>query len=440
MMKKIFLPFLLLAWFASACTGGSQTTPTLTATALPEAYSPKTSAPTQIPQATALPTSQPTADIAAGEGCTVVSPQPTPGPTEQSLFPPVSAQDWVRGPAAAPVTVMIYSDFQCPYCAQLETVLAQLQAENPQGVRVVFRQFPLIGTPEQPFHDKAALAAQAVEAAGMQDKFWEMHDLLFEKQSEWAAMTASQFQEWLLARAAELGLEADQFSQDLISQLVVDKIQAAWDYGNQIGLPGTPFVLIDGHIWPSNVPMDFSTMDAVVKLTLLESRQFSACPTMTIDPLKQYAATLVTEKGNIVLELFADRAPLAVNNFLFLARNGWYDGVTFHRVLPDFVAQAGDPTGTGYGGPGYAFVNEISPDLTFDREGLVAMANAGPDSNGSQFFITYAPAPNLDGSYTIFGQVIQGMDVVKKLTPRNPQESGDLPPGDQIIRIEIQEK
>ena len=161
---------------------------------------------------------------------------------------------------------------------------------------------------------------------------------------------------------------------------------------------------------------------------------------MVIDPLKQYIATIETEKGDIVLELFPDIAPMTVNSFVFLSRDGWLDGVTFHRVLPGFMAQGGDPSGTGMGGPGYAFKNETSPDLKFDREGLLAMANSGPDTNGSQFFITYGPAEHLNGSYTIFGEVLEGMDVVNSLTPRDPSQGGALPPGDLIIRITIQEK
>jgi cyclophilin family peptidyl-prolyl cis-trans isomerase len=141
-----------------------------------------------------------------------------------------------------------------------------------------------------------------------------------------------------------------------------------------------------------------------------------------------------------VIELYAEEAPVAVNSFIFLAENDWFDGITFHRVLPGFVAQSGDPTGTGFGGPGYAFGNEISPDLKFDRAGLLGMANAGPDSNGSQFFITFGPVERLDGGYTIFGQVIEGMQVVESLTPRNPEESADLPPGDQILDVTIEEK
>jgi cyclophilin family peptidyl-prolyl cis-trans isomerase len=160
---------------------------------------------------------------------------------------------------------------------------------------------------------------------------------------------------------------------------------------------------------------------------------------MTIDPTKQYIATLHTEKGDIVIELAADKAPLAVNSFIFLAHNGWFDNVTFHRVIPGFVAQAGDPSGTGFGTPGYAYKNEIT-DLKFDAPGVVGMANAGADSNGSQFFITYAAASNLDGKFTVFGHVIQGMDVATNLTPRDPSQSGDLPPGDKILSVSIEEK
>ena len=160
---------------------------------------------------------------------------------------------------------------------------------------------------------------------------------------------------------------------------------------------------------------------------------------MSIDPAKQYIATLKTEKGDIVIELFPDKAPIAVNNFVFLARNGWFDGITFHRVLPGFVAQSGDPSGTGFGGPGYAFVNETS-ELKYDKPGMVGMANSGKDSNGSQFFITFAPAPQLDGGYTIFGQVVSGMDIATNLSPRDPANTLDLPPGDQILSVTIEER
>ncbi len=168
-------------------------------------------------------------------------------------------------------------------------------------------------------------------------------------------------------------------------------------------------------------------------------KQWSSAPAMTIDKSKQYFATVKMQKGGeFVIQLFPDKAPITVNSFVFLAQQHFYDGVTFHRVLPGFMAQGGDPTGTGTGGPGYEFVNENS-DLTFDKPGVVAMANAGANTNGSQFFITFAPQPQLNGGYTIFGQVISGMDVVNGITPRDPQQNPSFT-GDVIQSITIQEK
>jgi cyclophilin family peptidyl-prolyl cis-trans isomerase len=317
-------------------------------------------------------------------------------------------------------------------------VLAQLEKEFPDDLQVVYRHFPLIGTPEKPFHDKAAISAQAAEAAGLQGKFWEMYELLMGRQGEWAGLTPEQFETWVVEQAEGVDLDVAQFEKDLTSDALAATAQDAWIRGQEIGLPGTPFLLLNGT--PYNSGMDLGTLSAVVKLTLLQNRQYADCPPMQIDPAKEYLARIKTEKGEILVELFADQTPLAVNSFVFLAREGWYDGVTFHRVLPGFVAQAGDPTGTGYGGPGYAFKNEISDGLNFDQAGMVAMANAGADSNGSQFFITYAPATQLNRSYTIFGRVISGMDVAESLTPRDPSQNADLPPGDPILSITIEEK
>ena len=177
----------------------------------------------------------------------------------------------------------------------------------------------------------------------------------------------------------------------------------------------------------------------VVHAPAVTSKQYDAPPPMTIDASKQYFANVKLAKGGeFVIQLYPDKAPITVNSFVFLAREGFYTGVTFHRVLEGFMAQAGDPTGTGSGGPGYEFVNEDS-DLTFDKAGVVAMANAGPDTNGSQFFITFGPTPNLNGSYTIFGQVTEGMDVVNGITRRDPTQNPTFP-GDAIESITITEK
>lgn len=312
-------------------------------------------------------------------------------------------------------------------------MLAQLEERYPDDLRVVYRHFPLVG-----IHDKAALATQAAEAAGAQGEFWAMHDLLFERQGEWNVLSLEDFQGWLAERAAELDLDVEQFNADLVSDENQALAQAAWETNRDIGLPGTPFVLINGNYYDG--PRDYGSMEIILKLLLLEEMQFTECPPQIIDPLKSYQATIATEKGDIVVELYPEAAPTAVNSFIFLARNGWYDGVTFHRVLPGQIAQAGDPTGSGFGGPGYAFGNEIAPDLRFDQPGVFAMANAGPDSNGSQFFITMSPSPSYDGLYTIFGQVIDGMEVVRDLAARNPAESSNLAPGDSILSVTIQEQ
>jgi peptidylprolyl isomerase/peptidyl-prolyl cis-trans isomerase B (cyclophilin B) len=143
-----------------------------------------------------------------------------------------------------------------------------------------------------------------------------------------------------------------------------------------------------------------------------------------------------TEVGDFAAQLFAVEAPLTVNNFVFLARQGYYDNTTFHRVLPGFMAQGGDPTGTGAGGPGYTFEDEFTPSLRFDRPGLLAMANRGPNTNGGQFFITYAPTPHLDGLHTIFGEVVEGMEVLEALTPRDPLSNPGFS-GTALVTIEI---
>ena len=158
-----------------------------------------------------------------------------------------------------------------------------------------------------------------------------------------------------------------------------------------------------------------------------EPKTYSAPPPMIIDTSKQYTATIETKKGDLVLELFASDVPRTVNNFVFLAREGFYDDSTFHRVFADFMAQGGDPTGTGAGGPGYNFDDEFTEHTHV--AGALSMANSGPNTNGSQFFITYTPQHHLDGKHSVFGQLIEGMDVLKKIEQ-----------GDTIVQVTIEER
>ncbi len=162
-----------------------------------------------------------------------------------------------------------------------------------------------------------------------------------------------------------------------------------------------------------------------------------SAPRGDLDTSKSYRARFKTEKGDIVAELYADRVPMTVENFINLARAGYYDGTTFHRVIPGFMAQAGDPTGSGRGGPGYEFADEFHPTLRHDSAGILSMANAGPNTNGSQFFITFGPTPHLDNRHSVFGKVTEGADVLGSIRERDPQ--GDRQPGDKIETIEIEE-
>jgi peptidyl-prolyl cis-trans isomerase B (cyclophilin B) len=144
--------------------------------------------------------------------------------------------------------------------------------------------------------------------------------------------------------------------------------------------------------------------------------QYTEPPEMQIDTDRTYRATIETEVGDIELELYPEYAPVTVNNFIFLAREGFYDGVKFHRVIADFMIQGGDPTGTGRGGPGYRFEDEFDGNPLRHETGAISMANAGPDTNGSQFFITHSPQPHLNGRHTVFGKVVSGQEVVDSIS------------------------
>ena len=169
----------------------------------------------------------------------------------------------------------------------------------------------------------------------------------------------------------------------------------------------------------------------------MTDKTYDGPPEMGLKPDYEYYANLATEKGSVKIRLFAERVPETVNNFVFLAREGYFDGTTFHRVIEDFMAQGGDPTGTGMGGPGYSIPDEFHPDLRHDRPGILSMANAGPNTGGSQFFITYVATPWLDDRHAVFGEVVEGMDVVNDIKERDPQRDRD--PGDTIERVEIEE-
>jgi cyclophilin family peptidyl-prolyl cis-trans isomerase/protein-disulfide isomerase len=365
--------------------------------------------------------------------CTVVGKQPAHESVQESIFPRLNSGDWVFGPEDAGITIIEYCDLQSPVCAQLEPELTQILENYAGDVCLVYRHFPLQG------YDKTLMAAQAAEAAGRQGKeaFFEFLQLLYSGQADWYWLEPEGFPDWLDKKAAELGLDTVKFSEDYSSGEVVQAAISAQENAYEINIPGAPFLLINDV--PYQGPRDYANMEAVIRLLLLEDHQFNECPQLTVDTEKHYQATIHTSKGDIVLLLYADKTPVAVNNFIFLAREGWYDGVSFHRVV-EGLAQAGDPSGTGFGGPGYAFNSEIDPTLSFDETGVIAMVNSGPNTNGSQFFITSVPFPEMNGLYPIFGSVTSGLDVLHYLTPVDPAQGDDPQSADKILSVTIEER
>ncbi len=240
-----------------------------------------------------------------------------------------------------------------------------------------------------------------------------------------------------------MDLDVDKFTADLDGGVYADYVTALEEEAVALGLPGTPSALVNGQpVAGQGLPIDFTAWDNFVSSTIaIESLpQYDEPPPMALEEGKSYHARVqMADGGEFLLELYPESAPQTVNSFVFLANEGWFDGVTFHRVLEGFVAQTGDPTGTGGGGPGYQLPNEIDEALSHDDKGVVAMSNSGPDTNGSQWYITLGPAVNLDGGYTIFGRVAEGMEVVEGLTPRDPSRNPDAPPGDIIESITIEE-
>lgn len=364
--------------------------------------------------------------------CAIVSTIPTPAPSGDSLIPAVTSADFSIGPADAPVTLIEYCDFQSAGCRDQAYVIGSL-LENHDDMRFVFRPVALSGALDKA--DKAFIAAMAADKQG---KFWAMYNLLFTRHNDWSNLSPNDFYAWAAREAPAAGIDAAQLTEAINAPETTTRMMSTMEAVNKLSLPAIPLILVNGTLQPSYL-LDPQSLNDTVGLIALGEKQFSECPPFTVDTAKNYLATIHTEKGDIVIELYADKAPLAVNSFIFLANEGWFDGVSFHRVIPGFVAQSGDPSGTGRGNPGYFFKTELS-DLLFDSPGLVAMANSGPDTNGSQFFITFAPAAHLNGAYTIFGRVLSGLEAAEQLTPRNANENPAAPTGDKILNVEIEEK
>ena len=424
-MKKVGILFivLIIASLVLAACSSKETTPAVTS--VPE-----------NPEVVVQPTSALVLN-SSGESmaCALASLIPEVPADQIPPIPLASEDDWIQGSLDAEVSIIEYSDFQCPYCAIAAPQLEQFFADNSDKVNFVFRSLPLIS-----IHPNSMFAHRAAEAAGAQGQFFKMHDVLFENQKAWSSMAQEDLLDYFKGLAENLGLDLTKFEEVYNSEDTINKLSVAYsDATENIGITATPtvFVVINGV--PYSASYDYATLTGILKLIELNNNRYMECPPMVVDTSVTYEATVSTTKGDFVIELYPDKAPLTVNSFVYLASEGFYNNVDFHRVIPGFVAQVGDPTGMGIGGPGYTYVNEIT-DLTFDSEGVVGMANSGADSNGSQFFITYAAQPDLDGSYTVFGKVVSGLDVVESLTAVDPSNGVTADTLDKIISISISEK
>lgn len=335
----------------------------------------------------------------------------------------------ILGPENAPVTIVEFGNYVCPACMVAESSLRQVRQAHPKDVRFIYVPTPSAG------QDNDRLAMQASEAADLQGKYWEMHDLLFDKKAEWVSLSKTDFEAWAARQATGLGMDAAKFQTDFNGTTVAGRLQQ--DIQASASPTIKPPILFVNNASPYTGLIDFPSLDTVIRMDALQAHQFSVCPGWVIDPKKQYIAHLKTAKGDVAIQLFADKSPEAVNNFVFLARSGWYNGNTFYKVISGSIALTGDPSGTGIGNPGYFFQTEIPAGMNFHQAGMVAMDNNGPNTNGSRFFITLAPAQTLDGQYTIIGQVLSGLEIVEGLSPRNPQPGVVLPDGDELIQVTI---
>ncbi len=389
--------------------------------------------PTEAPLPTVTPTSTPAPVTTSGPTTplTIATPEAA-GLCEAVPMPavdvrPADETDYFKGadPATAEVIIYEYSDFQCPGCAGMAMIVEYFVEENP-NISLVYRHFPL------DFHDKAVLTAEAVEAAGTQGKFWEMHDLLFARQAEWgiSSVTMEQARQLMSDYAVELGLDEAQFNQEMDEHIYLEKIQAQALESRALQLTGTPSFIFNNVPYPSEqMGLSYNGLESF--MGILGMRQWAEPPAMVVDAAGSYQVTFETSKGDILVELFPQAAPTHVNNFLFLAREGWYDGSPFFFVQSDFVALGGDPSTTGVGYPGYYCTGE--EQNLFDRPGLVGML-----ANG-QFFITLgADAAQLDGQFPLIGQVVEGLDVALALTNYTPSDPAAGTP-DLLLGVVVQD-
>lgn len=437
MAKKALLIAACILLSACAPRAAQSVTETVPAAAI----SPSLSAVSTTPELSGTtpvdltPTRQPTIAFTASApaDCQVVPVVPTIDTLTQHNVPAEASYDHAYGAESPGVTILSYCSYQNPTCRTLNANLAEIQQRYSNSVRVILRQYP-----RPDVENKSLLAAYAAEAAALEDHYWEMNNLLYTQQSDWLDLSPDEFQTWLTVQAESMGISDAQWKAALGDERVIAAIDQTLQDAAGLQIQSTP-VLFYNHIIVKSA-VDVDSLTVLLDYFLLPEKAYSACPPQVVDPSKSYSAIFKTEKGEIIFDLFPQIAPLSVNNFVFLAREGWYNHTSFFRVIPGFVAQGGDPSNSGLGTPGYGIELEVDPAYRFDALGLLALSHDSAGLSGSQFFITYSALPEMDGQFTIIGRIRSGMDVLNSFRPRNPESDEILLPAEALISVTIKEE
>lgn len=375
-------------------------------------------------------------DITTAEG-TGVTPAPVASqPTPVCSVNPINAvpDDHSRGAADASVIIIEYADMQCPACAQIAPSVNAVFQQISDTVRIIFRHFPL-----NTIHDKAQITSQALEAASMQGKFWEYHDLLYEKQGEWSGIAVADVNAILKTYAQDLGLDASQFEADLSSDQVVARVNRDTASAELLQLSGTPTMFLNGRpIDPSaflqenitQLIMEYAVQRKAVLAAAGNAKHSFSSPEQVTEEGASYVLTVKTSKGNIALRLDPKLAPVNVNSTVFLAQKGYYDGVPIDQSVTDLgLVLFGDATLEQ--NPGYTCGMEMPAAGSFGKGGVVALLNLG-QNNLSQLIVTYSATQQLESQFTVIGEVISGLDVAQLL-----RAAEGTMPADQIISVTV---
>lgn len=427
-MRKYFMIFLTIAFlFAAGCSTSGDTDTTADSAAVSE----ETAADTTTADET-------TTEDTATPFTTAEDPCQTFNLVDDVLLSPVNDQvpaitdaDLVVGPDDATYTFITYSNFTCSHCANLEPVLAALQELYPQDVRLVFR-YVTTGS-------ISTLSAQAVEAADLQGKFAEMKDAIFAAQATWWEFSDDEFRAWLDERAAELGMDVDQFNADMENENIANKIIFNRSQVDDLGITGTPTMFVNNRQYSPYQDRSIFTLATMVRVMEISDQLLGSCPTVDTGFDADLQAVISTTQGDIVVDLYEDQAPNTVAYFKYLADNGWYDNNDIFISTDEYIV-SGDPSDTLYGGPGFVFYNEIS-EGTMDEEGLLVSFNRlGTGYNSGLFMLTKGAVTDFSGDISIFGKVIEGMDVLNSFSEHTyTLESADWV-FDTILSITVQEK